>query len=463
MYGWDHRTVGDVDNVRTCARVGANHVASETVVSERQHERDERASQTISPADRALVQQRVLRVLISGQVVGAAALGSSVTIGAFVVQDILGDDTPLGGIATATVTMGTAFMSQVLARIMIRRGRRGGLQAGYLLAALGGVVAMVGVERGALWWFLSGLFLFGNGQAANLLARYAATDLAEPTERSSAMSYVVFASTFGAVFGPLLIRPFQWAGETWFGLATYSGPWLASSAFLLLAAINTAVRLRPDPLVLSGATLAPPERTSLVVAIRSITSTGTGRLALTAMVVSQATMVAVMTMTPVHLRLHGHEGVSPYVVSLHIAGMFAFSPLVGKYADRYGRVNAIVVAALLLVTASAMSALSGDGDIMLFPSLWLLGIGWNFGLIGGSSLLVESLDDSIRVRVQGAADLLMSFCGGLAGFSSGFIRRAVGFHLLSAGSLVLAGVLLVYVVVGSGHVRPTMAGLLRPR
>jgi MFS family permease len=181
------------------------------------------------------------------------------------------------------------------------------------------------------------------------------------------------------------------------------------------------------------------------------------------MVVSQATMVAVMTMTPVHLRLHGHEGVSPYVVSLHIAGMFAFSPLVGKYTDRYGRVNAIVVAALLLVTASAMSALSGDGDIMLFPSLWLLGIGWNFGLIGGSSLLVESLDDSIRVRVQGAADLLMSFCGGLAGFSSGFIRRAVGFHLLSAGSLVLAGVLLVYVVVGSGHVRPTMAGLLRPR
>ena len=463
MYGWDHRTVGDVDNVRTCARVGANHVASETVASERQHERDERASRTISPADRALVQQRVLRVLISGQVVGAAALGSSVTIGAFVVQDILGDNTPLGGIATATVTMGTAFMSQVLARIMIRRGRRGGLQAGYLLAALGGVVAMVGVERGALWWFLSGLFLFGNGQAANLLARYAATDLAEPTERSSAMSYVVFASTFGAVFGPLLIRPFQWAGETWFGLATYSGPWLASSAFLLLAAINTAVRLRPDPLVLSGATLAPPERTSLVVAIRSITSTGTGRLALTAMVVSQATMVAVMTMTPVHLRLHGHEGVSPYVVSLHIAGMFAFSPLVGKYTDRYGRVNAIVVAALLLVTASAMSALSGDGDIMLFPSLWLLGIGWNFGLIGGSSLLVESLDDSIRVRVQGAADLLMSFCGGLAGFSSGFIRRAVGFHLLSAGSLVLAGVLLVYVVVGSGHVRPTMAGLLRPR
>jgi hypothetical protein len=100
---------------------------------------------------------------------------------------------------------------------------------------------------------------------------------------------------------------------------------------------------------------------------------------------------------------------------------------------------------------------------MLFPSLWLLGIGWNFGLIGGSSLLVESIGDSVRVRVQGTADLLMGFCGGLAGFSSGFIRRAVGFHLLSTASLVLAGALLVYVMAGSAHTRPTVESLLRRR
>ena len=140
--------------------------------------------------ERAAIQRRVLRVLVGGQIVGAAALGASVTVGAFVVQDILGDETPLGGIATATVTMGTAFMSQVLARLMARGGRRAGLQAGYLLAALGCFVAVVGVERSSLAWFLAGLFLFGNGQAANLLARYAATDLAEPNERSSAMSRV---------------------------------------------------------------------------------------------------------------------------------------------------------------------------------------------------------------------------------------------------------------------------------
>jgi hypothetical protein len=118
---------------------------------------------------------------------------------------------------------------------------------------------------------------------------------------------------------------------------------------------------------------------------------------------------------------------------------------------------------VLLVVATALSAVSGEGNPMLFPSLWLLGIGWNFGLIGGSSLLVESIDDSVRVRVQGTADLLMSFCGGLAGFSSGFVRRAIGFHLLSTASLVLAGVLLVYVIAGSAHTRPTVESLLRRR
>ena len=402
-------------------------------------------------------------MLVGGQVVGAAALGASVTVGAFVVQDILGEETSLGGIATATVTMGTAFMSQVLARLMVRGGRRAGLQTGYLLAALGCFVTIVGVERSSLPWFLAGLFLFGNGQAANLLARYAATDLAAPGERSSAMSRVVFASTFGAVFGPLLVSPAQWAGREWFGLATYSGPWLAASVFLLLAAGNTFLRLRPDPLVVSGATFVPQQRTNLWQAVRTAGASANGRLALAAMVISQATMVAVMTMTPVHLRLHGHEGVSPYVVSLHIAGMFAFSPLVGRYADRYGQVSAIFVGGVLLVAANVLSAVSGEGHIMLFPSLWLLGVGWNFGLIGGSSLLVESVEESVRVRVQGAADLLMSFCGGLAGFSSGFIRRAIGFHLLSVTALVLAGVLLAYSVSGAAGLRGQWVAAFRRR
>lgn len=397
------------------------------------------------PDEREALQRRTLGVLVGGQIVGAAALGSSVTVGAFVVQDILGDTTPWGGIATATSTIGTAFMAQMLARVMARRGRRAGLARGYLLATLGCAIAAVGVQLMFLPVFIAGLFLFGNGQAANLLARYAATDLASPTNRGSAMSRVVFASTFGAVFGPLLIGPAQWAGTEWFGLHKYSGPWIFSAVFLLLAAVNTYVRLRPDPLIASGAVGASPApRPPLREVIGIIWSSPRGRLAVTAMIISQATMVAVMTMTPVHLKLHGHEGTSAYVVSLHIAGMYAFSPLIGKFTDKYGRLQSILVAGVVLAASLAIAALSGDVEWLLFPSLWLLGVGWNFGLIGGSSLLVESVPDDKRVAVQGTADLLMSFCGGLAGFSSGFIRRAVGFHLLSTVALVASGVLVVY-------------------
>ena len=395
-------------------------------------------------AERAALQQHVLRVLALGQVVGGAALAAAVTVGAFVVQDILGQETPWAGVATAVTTTGTAFMSQVLARKMSRHGRRPGLRLGYALAAIGGGIAVIGVESGALPVFLIGLFLFGNGQAANLLARYAAADLAEPEERGRAMSRIVFASTFGAVFGPVLIGPAEDAGQAWFGLEKYSGPWLLAAVLFAAAMANTALRLRPDPLVASGGTGAPsvggPRLTG---GVRTIADSPGARLALTAMVVSHFTMVAVMAMTPVHLKLHGHEGVSQYVVSMHIAGMYAFSPLVGRFADRHGRMRAILLGSVVLTAATVLAALSGDVEQLLFPSLWALGLGWNFGLIGGSSLLIDSVPAAERIGVQGTADLLMSFCGGLAGFASGFVRRSIGYHLLAAAASLAAGALLV--------------------
>ena len=399
-----------------------------------------------TPEQVAAIQRRTLRTLTLGQVVGAAALSSSVTVGAFVVQEILGNETPWGGIATATTTVGTAVMAQVLSRYMMRKGRRPGLQSGYALATVGALVAAVGAESQTLVVFLLGLFLFGNGQAANLLARYTATDLAHPDERGRAMSRIVFASTFGAVFAPMLIGPAEAAGENWFGLHKYTGPWLLSATVLFLAFCNISLQLRPDPLVVSGGIRLKSDAKlpSISQALRIIMASSTGRLALGSMVVSQAAMVAIMTMTPVHMKLHGHEGISQFVVSLHIAGMYAFSPFVGRYADRKGTIAAVYVGSITLVAATVLSAVSGESAIILFPALWLLGIGWNFGLIGGSSMLLESVSDDQRVTVQGSADLMMSFCGGMAGLSSGFIRRAVGYHMLSVAGLILVGLLLAY-------------------
>lgn len=398
------------------------------------------------PIDRLALQRRTLRVLVSGQLVGAAALASAVTVGAFVVQDMLGQQTPWSGLSTAGTTIGTAFMSQVLARVMRRGGRRPGLQLGYGLAVIGGLIAAFGVEHRWLGVFLVGLFLYGNGQAANLISRYAATDLAAPSERGRAMSRVVFASTFGAVLGPVLIGPAESAGEQWFGLAKYTGPWLFSSLFFAASLINVACRLRPDPLVLSGGTSSLARgtaRTGIGPSLRLIRASAEARLALLAMLVTQAVMVAVMAMTSVHLKLHGHEGASQVVVSTHIAGMFALSPFVGRYTDRRGPLAAILTGSIVLVAANTMAALSGDIVALFFPSLWLLGMGWTFGLIGGSNLLIATVPLDRRVAVQGSADLLMSLCGGVAGFASGFVRRAIGFHLLATAAVVATGLLVV--------------------
>ena len=402
-----------------------------------------------SSNDLIAIQKKTLRTLVSGQVIAAASLASAVTVGAYVIQNILGADTAWSGIASATVTIGTAFMAQILSLVMMRKGRRVGLQSGYLAAFVGGVIAGVGAEKSHLVIFLVGLFLFGNGQASNLLSRYAATDLADVKTRASAMSRILFASTFGAVFGPILVVPAERVGESVFGWHKYTGPWIFSACFFVFAAINVMVRLRPDPLEVSGglksqnvAGVQPPK---FRIAMQTIIQSPSAKIAIFAMVVSQVTMVAVMTMTPVHLKAHGHEGVSPFVISLHIAGMYAFSPWVGKYCDRKGRYSAIAVGSILLISATVFAALAGESALLLFPALWLLGVGWSFGLIGGSNLLVDSVSLESRVQVQGTADFLMSLCGGIAGFSSGFIRRAVGFHMLSNIACLLAFVMFLVV------------------
>ena len=408
------------------------------------------ASSAYSDSEINEIQKRTLRVLIVGQIAGSAALSAAVTVGAFVIQDMLGQKTPWGGIASATVTIGTAFMAQMLSRLMLRQGRRRGLMLGYSLALIGGVIAGFGVEQQSLAIFLCGLFLFGNGQSANLLSRYAATDLAKAENRGAAMSKILFASTFGAVFGPILIKPAEHLGQTLFGWNLYTGPWVFSGLFFITSFINAALRLKPDPLVVSGGIalrksvdkdVAQDERLSV---LRFLSSSPKTRLAFYAMVISHVTMVAVMTMTPVHLRQHGHETVSAYIISLHIAGMYAFSPLVGRFSDRHGRLNTLLVGCSILILSTVMSAVAGSNPAVFFPSLWLLGVGWSFGLIGSSSLLVDSVPIGYRVKVQGSADVAMSLFGGAAGFSSGFIRKAWGFPWLSMlGTIIVLFLLAV--------------------
>ena len=394
----------------------------------------------LSVAERAVLQRRTLRVLVVGQVVGAAALGAAITVGGFVVEDIVGVSTPWVGVSTAAVTAGSGAMAQILSRVMRRYGRRAGMQSGYGLAAIGGVIACVGVQLSGLALFLLGLLLYGAGSATNLLARYAATDLAEPEQRGRAMGRILFASTFGAVFGPTLVVPAEHLGVAWFGLELYAGPWLFSAFFFFCAAVNVAVRLRPDPLLVSAAEhgVNVGERPiRLRESARAIAASPMARLALLAMVTAQAVMVGVMAMTPIDMKAHDHEAVSSLVVSVHIAGMFAFSPLVGRYADRRGRLATLRAGSLVLLAACGLSALSSDSVALMFVAMFALGVGWTLALIGGSSLLIEHVPWEYRVPVQGTADLTTAVCGGLASVVCGIVMNWVGFTALTLGSALL--------------------------
>ncbi len=416
--------------------------------------------------DRAAIQRRTIGTLMTGQVLGGAAVSSAFAVAGLVASDILDNDR-LAGVSSAMLTLGAAFMSVPLARLMRRKGRRPGLQLGYLIGAVGAAIAVVGAQARSLPLFIVGMFFFGAGQASNLQGRYVAADLADADRRARAISTVVWVGTLGAVFGPTLAPIEKTIGES-LGLDRLVGPILFSCLFFALAGVNISTRLRPDPLVVAGGLdpeggprvkILPQLRTSLGV----IWERPMARLALLSMVISQASMVAVMTMTPLHMKDHAQADLSAFVIAFHIVGMYGFAPLIGRAADRYGRLPVIMAAGAILMSGTVVAVVAGYHPVMIFAGLFLLGLGWNFGLIGGSALLTDSVPADQRVSVQGSADLMMSLLGGAAGFSSGFVKTAWGYHWLAnaatigAGCLVVAAFFARRISIGSGP-RPVAAG-----
>lgn len=398
-------------------------------------------------SDHEALAKRTLRVLMVGQVLASAGFASSVAVGVLVAQDLLGDDT-FAGASSAAVTVGGAIASLVLAGVMAARGRRPGLVLGYGIAMIGALIIVLGAQQRSFPVLILGSLLFGQAQGANQLARYAAADLAPADQRASYISNLLFASTFGGVLGPLLVGPAQRVGTS-LGLWKLTGPYIVAIGFFAVAALNTGVRLRPDPLVVAGGLepgrgiRLPPVRAAL----RTVWSIGPARLAMGSVVASHVVMVAVMTMTPVHMRDHGHSvSLSGSVIALHIAGMFAFSPLIGRWSDRIGREPVLAAGAGVLLLATVVTAAAGAEPALLFLGLLLLGVGWSCAMVAGSALLTESVPLASRVAVQGTSDLVMGLCGAAAAFSSGFVKRAWGFHVLADAGAVAAIVLGIVLV-----------------
>lgn len=401
----------------------------------------------VATLDHRALQRRTTTVLSTSQVLGSAGLTSGITMGGLIAKDLLGG-AALAGTATAALTIGTALASARLSLLMSHHGRRPGLAVGYAVGSLGGGVCILAAQ----WrWFpllLVGSALLGCGQSSNLLSRYAAADLAEPDRRARAISRMVFMSTFGAVAGPPLVGVGGALGRA-VGIEERAGPYLFSIVFFVIAAAIVTTQLRPDPLVVAGGVgrAGTSRRIDVIGPLRLVTRSPAGRLALGAMATSQAVMVAVMTMTPLHMDDHHHSvQLIGWVLAVHIAGMYVLAPVVGRLNDRFGPPPMIGVGASVLVAATAVTSLAGAAPGLLFVGLFLLGLGWSFGLISGSALLTASVPLERRVAVQGAADLCMSLCGGMAGLASGFVKQSVGFPSLSNAGLTAAAVLLVAAV-----------------
>ncbi|HJU50937.1 MAG TPA: MFS transporter [Acidimicrobiia bacterium] len=380
---------------------------------------------------------------MTSQALFSAGYVTMVSVLGLLAADLTGTDT-WAGLPNAALTLGTAVMAAPLARRALAKGRRPALWAGYLIGAVGAVVGFILSQSGVFIPFLLALVLVGTGQTAALQSRFAAADLATPEERGRVISLVVWVGALGGVVGPSLgAWENAWGLER--GFRTWTAPLLVSVLLLVLAALVVAIWLRPDPLLTSqrqqaDTTPRPTLGTTWgVIRTRPLALLGIGAIAL-----SQAAMVAVMTMTPLHMRDHGQAELSGAVIALHVLGMFGLSPVVGRIVDRYGPLRSIRLGAAILGTGVLAAVIAGYQPVLIFAGLFLLGLGWSFGLIGGSSLLVAASGDEYRVASQGLADAVLSVLGGSAAFASGFVKESFGFHWLSNLAFALALVVAIW-------------------
>ncbi|MGI9606783.1 MAG: MFS transporter [Acidimicrobiales bacterium] len=386
-------------------------------------------------------------MLWGSAVLSRGAISAMFPVSVLAIKEILGSST-WAGLSTGASTIGSAISAAALAALMQRRGRNPGISLGFAVPVVGAVLAIVAIEIASLPLFLFAMVLVGVGSGTSNLARYAAADLAEPERRSRDISTVIFAATFGAVFFPLLIGV---AGDIadGVGLRENSGGFAMAFALFALAAMAVRIFMRPDPLVVAGgvdptASFRSKKAVPFREAVRIALATPLARLAFVTLVVSQAVMVMVMAMTPLHMEDHGHSKAAVgAVISAHTAGMFAFAPIAGWLSDRYGRLRVIGAAGFTLILATMLTSLAGEAPkLLMFPGLYLLGLGWSFGIVAGSALLTESVAESDRVAVQGAADTATNIASGTGALVSGVILSATGFHILSlVGMAAAAGLL----------------------
>lgn len=380
------------------------------------------------------LQEKTVKVLATAQILNGVGVAGTVAAGSLLVASITESET-LAGLAQTSSVLGAAALALPLARLTARGGRRLALSTGLIAGVIGSLLAILGGSQKNIVLMLMGTFLVGAASAAGYQARFAAVDLATNETRAKQLSFVVWGSTIGAVTGPNLMEPAGNLAEE-LGLPRLVGPYVVSAFTLLLAVIVIQIFLRPDPFLTaaqqSGAVLKPKGSTRT--ALKHIRSNPPALFAILSIAVGHIAMVSIMVMTPVHM---AHVDVTltiiGLVISVHVLGMYAFSPLVGALSDRLGRARVIQIGIATLLASAIVSGLAAADDaVILGIGLFLLGLGWSCTLIAGSAFLTESVNPEMKTSSQGASDLVMNLSGAGGGALAGVIIGTLSYGWLCA-------------------------------
>ena len=396
----------------------------------------------------ARLRRRSITLLSTAQILSGLAAGSVVSVGSLMAVKLAGSNAWAGSVTTAS-TLGAALSSLALARLAASRGRRISLVTGLGLASLGATSIIVSAVFSSFLLLLVGGALMGVGSAANLQARFAATDLSTTHTRARDLALVVWMSTAGAVTGPNLIRLGAPMSRLT-GLPELGAVFLFPVAGMVAAMLVMWLGLRPDPLLMSRTVVGDDavgqarRHVPISVAFSTLRRHPVALAALSGILVAHAVMVAVMSMTPVQMAGHGASiTLVGLTVSLHIAGMYALSPVMGILADRLGAPAVLVGGLGVVVASTVLTGLSGGSSMVVTIGLILLGLGWSASTVAGSSIVAATVTGVERVAVQGLSDSLMSLAGAGGGALAGVALATVGYGGLSAagGLLSVAGIL----------------------
>ncbi|QCJ45345.1 MFS transporter [Bacillus sp. S3] len=403
-----------------------------------------------SPEKQKQLYKRTLLVVVLSQIFGGAGLAAGITVGALLAQDMLGTDS-VTGLPSALFTLGSAGAALLVGRLSQAYGRRSGLAFGFLAGGIGAIGVVISALTTSILLLFISLLVYGAGSATNLQARYAGTDMANRAQRAKAVSMAMVSTTFGAVAGPNLVDVMGEFAIS-IGIPALAGPFLLAAAAYIVAGLILCIFLRPDPLIVAkaisdakistGDSILGEHSDSLWINKRGIFAGAS------VMVLTQFVMTAIMTMTPIHMGHHGHHlNEVGLVIGFHIGAMFLPSLITGHLVDKIGRATMAIASAVTLLASGILAALGPpDSMVVLVLSLVLLGLGWNFGLISGTAILVDATHASTRAKTQGSVDVGIALSGAIGGGLSGLIVAHSSYAVLSIAGGVFSLVLIPIVI-----------------